>query len=184
MPTRVLLVAAALLALLASGCRATPVGTIEDMGDLAERRDLVRFRTLFTDESKDLLRRRWREDGLTEPQGWLDLMIGYLGRDRKAPDILGEQFLDEAKEEAIVKVAKDLDKQGKRIIQDLRLIKRDGEWKIVLGPMVYIEQDLDTGEEKKPKLPTKAVDEDWGLEEVKGQKKAREDLEDFDLDKL
>lgn len=173
-----------LLGLTASGCRATPAGTIEDMGDLAERRDLVRFRTLFTEESKDLLRRRWREDGLTEPQGWLDLMIGYLGKDRKAPQILGEKLLGDEQDEAIVKVSKDLDKQGKRIIQDLRLVKVDDEWKVVLGAMIYVEQDLDTGQERKPKKPRKAEDEDWGLEEVRGQKKAREDLEDFDLDKL
>ena len=180
---RRILLATLTLSLLA-GCRATPVATVEEMGNLAERRDLVRFRTLFTDESKELLRRRWREDGLTEPQGWLDLMIGYLGKDREPPQVLGEQLLGEEQEEAIVKVSKDLDKQGKRIIQDLRLVKLDGEWKVVLGPMVYVEQDLDTGKEKKPEKPQKAVDEDWGLKEVQGQKKAREDLEDFDLDKL
>ena len=172
------------LGLLATGCRASPTSTVQDMGDLAERRDLVRFRTLFTDQSKELLARRWREDGLTEPQGWLDLMIGYLGRDRKAPEILGEQFVGEEQEEAIVKVAKDLDKQGRRIIQDLRLVKLDRKWKIELGAMVYVEQDLDTGKKEKPKTPRVAEDEDWGLQEVKSQKKTREDLEDFDLDKL
>lgn len=179
-----LMLAVVCLGGVSAGCRATPAATIEDMGDLAKRRDLVRFRTLFTDESKDLLRRRWREDGLTEPQGWLDLMIGYLGKDREPPQILGEQMVGEDEKEAIVKVAKDLDKQGKRIIQDLRLIKLDDEWKVVLGAMVYTEQDLETGKENKLKSPPKPVDEDWGLEEVQDQKKSREDLEDFDLDKL
>jgi hypothetical protein len=50
--------------------------------------------------------------------------------------------------------------------------------------MVYVEQDLDTGKEKKPTRLPKTDDDDWGFEEVKGQKKARDDLEDFDLDKF
>ncbi len=166
----------------AAGCGDGPTDVVEDLGECAERRDLVRFRKLFTEESKDLLKARWREDGLTEPKGWLDLMIGYLGRDKEPPEILGEQLQGE--EEAIVKVAKDLDKDHKRIVQDLRLIKEDGHWRVALGAMVYSEQDLDTGVEKKPKAPPKATDDDWGLKEVRDQKKAREDLEDFDLEKL
>ena len=83
-----------------------------------------------------------------------------------------------------MKVAKDLDKEHKRIVQDLRLIKEDGRWRVALGAMVYAEQDLDTGVEKKPTAPPKATDDDWGLKEVRDQKKARVDLEDFDLEKL
>jgi len=164
------------------GCRDKPTDVVEDLGEFAERRDMVRFRKLFTEESKELLGRRWREDGLTTPQGWLDLMIGYLGKDREPPEVIAEQLVGET--EAVVKVAKDLDKQGKRIIQDLRLTKVDDDWKIALGAMVYVEQDLDTGKEKKPTRLPKTDDDDWGFEEVKGQKKARDDLEDFDLDKF
>ena len=170
------------LAACATGCGDGPADVVEDLGDCAERRDLVRFRTLFTEASKDLLKARWREDGLTEPKGWLDLMIGYLGRDKEPPKILGERLQGE--EEAIVKVAKDLDKDQKRVVQDLRLIKEDGRWRVALGTMVYTEQDLKTGVEKKPKAPPRATDDDWGLKEVRDQKEAREDLEDFDLEKL
>lgn len=170
------------LALLA-GCREKPSDAAEALGEHAERRDLVHFRALFTDSAKALLRRTWREDGLTEPQGWLDLMIGYLGRDKAPPEVLGEQLTDE--NTAIVKVAKDDPKQGKRVVQDLRFVKEGGRWRLDLGEMVYAEQDLQTGEEHKPKALPKLADEDWGLGGGDdGKPQRREDLQDFDLEKL
>jgi len=173
--------------LLLAACGRSPSDVVEDMGELAEKRKLVQFRKLFTSDAVDLLHKRWREDGLTPAEGWLDLMVGYLGKDREPPEVVGEELKSE--EVAVVKVAKEFEKQNKRIVQELTLQKQDDEWRLTIGEMVYVEEDLKTGEKeekKEPPLADEEDDDDWGLEDPgkKKKKKARENLEDFDLDKL
>jgi len=171
------------------GCSAlgsSPMGVVEDLGDYAEKRKLVHFRKLFSTGSVETLQRRWREDGVSPAEGWLDLMIGYLGADRKQPEVIGEELKGE--KEAVVKVSKEMKKQKKVIVQDIMLVKEGDEWRIDIGEMIYVEEDTETGEKKKKKdLPPLGADEgdedDWGLSDEQGKKKGRkEDLEDFDLE--
>lgn len=174
------------LLLLAAACSPSPSGVVEDLGEYAHKRKLVAFRKQFTSGAVELLHKRWHEEGLTPAEGWLDLMVGYLGKDRKPPEVVGEELRSESV--AVVKVAKDLEKQKKRIVQELTLEKEDDEWRLTLGEMVYAEEDLASGtkEEKVEPPLAEEADEDWGLEEPDGKKKekARKDLEDFDLGEL
>ncbi len=164
-------------------CGRSPTDVVEDLGEFAEKRKLVHFRKQFAAPAVERLRGRWREDGLTEPEGWLDLMVGYLGKDREAPEVVGEELKSE--EVAVVKVAKEFEKQKKRIVQELTLVKEDDEWRLTIGEMVYVEEDLETGkkeEKAEPPLAEGAEDDDWGFGEEKKKSKGRKDLEDFDLD--
>ena len=174
------------LALLASACSHSPSDVVEDLGEFAERRKLVQFRKQFSADSLERLRRRWREDGLTEAEGWLDLMVGYLGKDKEPPEVVGEKLKSE--DVAVVKVAKELKKQNTRIVQDLTLVKEEDVWLISIGAMVYVEEDLETGEKKEPadELPLSEADDDWEMDDAaaKKKKKGRTDLKDFDLEEF
>lgn len=161
---------------------------VEKLGEHAKARRIVDFRRSFSVEATEKLKRQWREDGLNEAEGWVDLMVGYLGRDGEPPEVVGEE--EKSDEVVVVKVAKEIESRGMRIVQDLTLIKEEGDWRLALGEMVFVEEEIekegdDEGKEEKEKPDEPEEWDPFGAEDKeKLEKKGREDLEDFDLDEF
>lgn len=169
----------------AIGCGDSPTDIVEDMGEHAKRRRLTHFRRSFSAPAQRALRRQFQEDGLSEAEGWRDLMIGYIGRDREPPDVLGEEFKGE--DRALVQVAKRLKpKRGSTkpvmvVTQSLHMAKEGDEWRVALGPMIYDvkAEDADGEEVEDPGKP-EAPEDDFNLDGEEGKKD--EPLEDIDLE--
>jgi hypothetical protein len=175
-----------LLGLLAAcslaACSRSPTKVVKVMGEEAEKRRMVQFRELFSGSAQTALKRQFSEDGLTEAEGWRDLMTGYMGGDRKRPEVVGEEIKGESatvKVSKVVKPPKGSKAEPITIIQELALAKEEGQWKVALGPMVYT-VDKGKKEEKEEKEKPLAEEE----EEVQiGDKKAEpEKVEDVNLD--
>ncbi len=172
-------------AALLPACSDSPSDVVEALGEHAQKRRIVQFRASFSTPAQTALRRQFREDGLNEAEGWRDLMMGYLGRDREPPEVLEEQITGE--DSATVKVSKTLkpprgsDKPAQTIVQELALSKEDDEWRLALGPMVY-SVETEKGEEKEEEeKPLAEEPESFELGEGKDKPEKMEDinLEDF-----
>jgi len=169
--------------LLPPGCSDSPKKVVEELGEHAKYRRLVQFRDSFSQRAQEALQRQFREDGLDESEGWRDLMMGYLGKDREPPEVLGEEIQGES---AVVKVSqtvkppKGTKAPMQTIVQDLLLTEQDDEWKLALGPMKY---EVQTEKEKKGKEKKEKplADEDFSLE---AKKAGKEKVEDIDLDEF
>lgn len=166
------------------GCSDSPSDVVEEMGEHAQRRRLTHFRRSFSETAQRSLRRQFTEDGVTEATGWRDLMIGYLGREREPPDVLGEEFKGE--DRALVQVAKRVKpKRGSKdpvmiVTQSLYMTKQDDEWRVALGPMIYDIKPEESDEEEGDAPPKdEPVEEDYGLGD---EQKKDEPLEEINLD--
>ena len=167
---------------LLGGCSDSPGYVVEQLGENAQKRRLVQFRDSFSTAAQVQLKQQFGEDGLSEAEGWRDLMLGYLGQDRKPPEVLGEEVT--GAESAVVKVSKVVraPKGSKAppqtIIQELPLTKQDDEWKLALGPMKYTVEKPKKGDEEEPEKPLAQEEEQFELD----KKKPAEKVEDINLD--
>lgn len=173
------------IGLLLPACSDSPGKVVKNLGEYATKRKLVQFRDSFSLKAQEALQRQFREDGLTDSEGWRDLMTGYLGKDRQAPEVVSEEITGE--ESATVRVSKDLESpKGSKeppqtIVQELSLVKQDDEWKLALGPMKYQVQKEKKEKKEKEEKPLAAEEEELRLGEKKGKEEKVEDidLEDF-----